>query len=52
MESEESIYMTDLVSVIIPAYNREKTIRDSIFSVLEQSYKNIEVLVVDDMSTR
>ena len=43
--------MTDLVSVIIPAYNREKTIRDSIFSVLEQSYKNIEVLVVDDMST-
>ena len=42
---------TKLVSVIIPTYNREKTIVDSINSVLKQSYENIEVLVIDDGST-
>jgi glycosyltransferase domain-containing protein len=40
-----------LVSVVIPTYNREKTLARSIISALNQSYKNIEVLVVDDGST-
>lgn len=40
-----------LVTVIIPSYNREKTIARAIESVLRQSYKNIELLVVDDGST-
>lgn len=39
-----------LVSVIIPTYNREKTILKAINSVLNQSYKNIEVIIVDDDS--
>ncbi len=39
------------VSVIIPTYNREKTIKRSIESVLEQSYDKLEVIVVDDGST-
>lgn len=39
------------VSVIIPTYNREKTILRSLKSVLEQTYTELEVLVIDDGST-
>jgi len=39
-----------LVSVIMPTYNGEKTIQRAIKSVLNQSYKNLEVIVVDDCS--
>jgi glycosyltransferase involved in cell wall biosynthesis len=40
-----------LVSVIIPTYNSEKFIIDTIQSVQNQSYKNWEVILVDDCST-
>lgn len=39
-----------LVSVIITCYNREKYIRRSLESVINQTYKNIEIVVVDDAS--
>ncbi|MBR1416982.1 MAG: glycosyltransferase family 2 protein [Bacilli bacterium] len=41
----------DLVSVIIPIYNAEKYIIETIESVLNQSYNNIEVILVNDKST-
>jgi len=40
-----------LVSVIIPAYNAEKHIRETIESVIAQNYTKIEIIVVDDGST-
>jgi glycosyltransferase involved in cell wall biosynthesis len=42
---------TELVSVIIPTYNRIKTLGSSIQSVLNQSYADLELIVIDDCST-
>lgn len=41
----------DLISVVMPAYNAEKFIAESIESVLAQTYNNWELLIVDDGST-
>ncbi len=45
--------MTDnnLISVIMSAYNSEKTVKNSIESILSQSYKHFELLIMDDGST-
>lgn len=40
-----------LVSVIIPVYNRKRKFLNALNSVLNQSYKNIEIIVIDDGST-
>lgn len=40
-----------LVSVIVPVYNAEKTIESCIGSILNQTYRELEVLAVDDGST-
>jgi glycosyltransferase involved in cell wall biosynthesis len=41
-----------LVSVIITTYNRDEFLEDAINSVVNQTYKNIEILVIDDGSSR
>ncbi len=43
--------MTDLISIVIPTYNSEKTIKRALNSVLNQSYKKWEVIIIDSYST-
>lgn len=44
-------YVDELVSVVIPVYNAEKYIEDTLHCILNQTYKKIEVVIVDDVST-
>ena len=39
-----------LVSILMTAYNREKYIAEAIESVLASTYKNFELIIVDDCS--
>ncbi len=41
----------DLISVIIPAYNHERYVAECVRSIMAQTYRNIELLVIDDGST-
>ena len=41
----------DLVSVIIPVYNGDAFLTETIESVLKQTYLNFEIIVIDDGST-
>lgn len=43
--------MNELISVIIPIYNREKYLHESIESIINQTYKNLEIILVDDGSS-
>ena len=43
--------MNNLVSIITPCYNSENFISETINSVLDQTYKNWEMIIVDDVST-
>jgi len=41
----------DKVSIVIPVYNSEAFLRESLESVLNQTYKNLEIIAIDDGST-
>ena len=40
-----------LVTIVVPVYNTEKYLNRCISSLVNQSYQNIEILLVDDGST-
>ena len=48
---DERQYIDDLVSVITPVYNAENVIGKTLESIFNQTYKNIEIVLVDDCSS-
>ena len=42
---------SETLIIVMPAYNAEKTIAKAIESILQQSYKNLRLIIVDDCST-
>ena len=50
-QSYYSNLMKELISIIVPVYNNEKTLRRCVSSLLDQMYPHIEVLLIDDGST-
>ena len=42
---------SDLVTIVVPAYNAEHFLRECIESILNQSYKNLEIICVCDGCT-
>ena len=46
-----NLITNDLVSVIVPCYNTAKYVRETMESIFNQTYKNLEIILVDDGST-
>ena len=51
LEKDIAVSQNSLISILIPTYNVEQYINRCIDSALNQTYKNIEIIVVDDGST-
>ena len=47
----KNILLADLISVIIPCFNQGEYIDEAVDSVLNQTYKNVEIIIVNDGST-
>lgn len=47
----EEVMEDTLISVVIPVYNREETIKGAVESILKQTYQNFELILVDDCSS-
>lgn len=46
----KSLNSTPLVSVLMPVYNCENYIRESVYSILDQSFTDFELIIIDDCS--
>ena len=40
-----------MISVIVPVYNEEKYLKQCVDSLLAQSYRDLEIIIIDDGST-
>ena len=40
-----------LISVIIPTHNNSSTLGEAVNSIINQTYKNLEIIIIDDNST-
>ena len=45
------MYRNDLISVIVPVYNTQDYLDKCLTSIINQTYKNIEIIIIDDGST-
>lgn len=45
------MYVQEKITVCVPSHNRANTISNAIESILKQTYKNIEILIIDNAST-
>lgn len=43
--------MNDLITVVVPIYNGEKYLRETIESILNQTHRKLEIFLIDDGST-
>lgn len=50
-QSMDDKYYNPLVSIIIASYNAEEYIRETLHSCIEQTYRNIEIIITDDYSS-
>ena len=48
---DDKVISDKLISIIVPVYNVEKYLKKCVYSILNQSYKNLEVILVNDGST-
>lgn len=51
MESDKEKKLNSIISIVIPVYNVEKYLRECLDSVVGQTYKNLQIILVDDGST-
>lgn len=47
----QRLFEQPLVSICVPTYNAEKTILSTIQSILNQTYRNLEIIIIDNAST-